>query len=145
MKPQVVVVAAILADAEGRVLVAQRPPGKELAPNWEFPGGKLEPGEGEEAALRRELHEELGIGVEACEPMMALEHEYDGPDGGRRVRLLAWRVMRWQGEPTGREGQALQWLPPAALMAAGLLPADAPIAERLAGERDATGRLANVQ
>jgi 8-oxo-dGTP diphosphatase len=134
MKPQVVVVAAILADAEGRVLVAQRPPGKELAGYWEFPGGKLEPGEGEVAALSRELHEELGVGVEACEPYMALEHDYDGPHGGRRVRLLAWRVTRWQGEPTGREGQALQWLPPSALMAAGLLPADAPIAQRLADE-----------
>ena len=133
MKPLVEVVAAILDDGAVRVLVAQRPPGKELAGWWEFPGGKLEPGEGEEAALRRELHEELGIEVAACEPYMVLEHEYDGPDGGRRVRLLVWRVTRWQGEPTGREGQALQWLQPALLMAAGLLPADGPIAERLAG------------
>jgi 8-oxo-dGTP diphosphatase len=131
MKPLVEVVAAILCDAAGRVLVAQRPPGKELAGWWEFPGGKLEPGEGAEAALRRELHEELGIVVEDCAPYMQLEHDYPQ----RRVRLLAWRVRRWQGEPAGHEGQALQWLVPGALMEAGLLPADAPIAERLANER----------
>ena len=138
-------VAAILADAQGRVLVAQRPPGKELAGYWEFPGGKLEPGEPAERALRRELMEELGIEVAACEPYMTLEHEYSQPGVQRRVRLLVWRVGRWLGEPAGREGQALQWLAPGALMAAGLLPADAPIAARLVDELQATlapGRVA---
>ncbi len=134
MKPVVEVVAAILADSAGRVLVAQRPPGKELAGYWEFPGGKLEPGERAEAALRRELHEELGIEAHECAPYMQLEHEYERPGGGLRVRLLVWKVARWRGEPAGREGQALQWLAPGALMAAGLLPADAPIAARLAAE-----------
>jgi 8-oxo-dGTP diphosphatase len=132
------VVAAILADAQGRVLVTQRPPGKELAGYWEFPGGKLEPGETPEACLIRELDEELGIQVAACEPYLTLEHEYSQPGVQRRVRLLVWRVDRWLGEPAGREGQALQWLLPAALMAAGLLPADAPIAARLVAEQQAT-------
>lgn len=130
MKPVVDVVAAILADGEGRVLVAQRPPGKALAGWWEFPGGKLEAGEAPADALRRELHEELGIAVRECEPWMAIEHEYDE----RRVRLQAWRVRAWEGEPHGREGQALRWLAPAGLVAAGLLPADAPFAARLVDE-----------
>jgi 8-oxo-dGTP diphosphatase len=129
-KPVVEVVAALLTDAAGRVLVAQRPPGKVLAGWWEFPGGKLEAGEAAEAALRRELAEELGIQAGQCREYMQLEHEY--PE--RHVRLLVWRVLDWVGTPEGREGQALQWLAPGQLAAAGLLPADLPIAERLAAE-----------
>jgi 8-oxo-dGTP diphosphatase len=130
MKPTIEVVAAILGDAQGRVLLAQRPPGKALAGYWEFPGGKLEPGEGARAALLRELAEELGVRVRACSDWMSLEHEY--PE--RHVRLAVWRVEAWEGTPSGREGQALQWLAPAALAGAGLLPADLPIAARLVAE-----------
>jgi 8-oxo-dGTP diphosphatase len=130
VKPSIEVVAAILTDAEGRVLLAQRPPGKLLAGYWEFPGGKLEPGEGAEAALRRELAEELGIQVLACSDWLTLNHEY--PE--RHVLLRVWRVQAHAGVPVGREGQALQWLAPRALAAVGLLPADLPIAARLVAE-----------
>jgi 8-oxo-dGTP diphosphatase len=129
-KPGIEVVAAILADTQGRVLVTQRPAGKALAGYWEFPGGKLEPGEVAEAALRRELAEELGVQAGRCRAWMSLEHAY--PE--RHVRLAVWRVDDWQGTPVGREGQALQWLAPAALAAVGLLPADLPIAARLVAD-----------
>jgi 8-oxo-dGTP diphosphatase len=127
-KPTIDVVAALLFDGDGRVLVTRRPPGKVLAGFWEFPGGKLEAGEQPEAALRRELAEELGIVAGQCHEYMRLAHDY--PE--RRVRLLVWRVLDWAGTPHGREGQALQWLPPQELAGAGLLPADIPIAARLA-------------
>jgi len=136
MKPTLEVVAAILADAEGRVLIAQRPPGKALAGYWEFPGGKLEPGEGAEAALQRELAEELGVRVHRASAWMSLSHEY--PE--RHVQLAVWRVEDWEGVPEGREGQALQWVAPAVLAAAGLLPADLPIAARLVAESANTVR-----
>jgi 8-oxo-dGTP diphosphatase len=126
-KPVIEVVAALLTDAEGRVLLAQRPPGKALAGWWEFPGGKLEAGEAAEAALRRELAEELGIKAGQCREYMQLAHEY--PE--RHVRLLVWQVLDWAGTPEGLEGQALQWLAPRELAGAGLLPADLPVVERL--------------
>jgi 8-oxo-dGTP diphosphatase len=128
--PCIDVVAAILRDAAGRVLVAQRPPGRSMAGWWEFPGGKVEPGETGQAALERELAEELGIEVLECRPYEQLEHTY----ADRSVRLAVWMVARFRGEPAGLEGQALRWIAPGDLPAAGLLPADLPIAARLAAE-----------
>ena len=121
------VVACALVDADKRVLIAQRPEGKALAGLWEFPGGKLEPGEAAEAALRRELHEELGISVSACQPLLTLRHEY--PE--RQVELFVWTVEHYTGVVQGLEGQALRWLPVRELRTVELLPADLPIIERL--------------
>lgn len=117
------VMAGVLVDAAGRVLLAQRPPGKHLAGLWEFPGGKREAGESPSAALARELHEELGIEAEPGEPVLSLPWRY----GDRLLRLEALRVPRWRGEPQPREGQSLQWLAPAAIQPAQLTPADRPV------------------
>lgn len=124
------VVAAILFDAAGRVLIAQRPAGKPMAGQWEFPGGKMAPDESAQAALARELSEELGIQLASaadCRLFMELVHDY--PD--RRVALGVWTVGPFHGEPRGLEGQALKWLQPAELWAEDLLPADRPIVEKL--------------
>lgn len=121
------VVAAVLEDPAGRVLIAQRPPGKSFAGAWEFPGGKLMPGEARFAGLERELEEELGIQVEAARPLIRYRHRYPELD----VELDAWRVTRWRGAPRGREGQALAWQEPERLLALGLLPADAVIVDAL--------------
>lgn len=125
--PSIHVVAAVLEDERGRVLIAQRPPGKSLAGAWEFPGGKLKAGEGRLEALARELHEELGIELDDARPLIHYRHRYPELE----VELDAWRVTRWRGEPYGREGQAIDWQAPAALMDYGLLPADAPILNAL--------------
>jgi 8-oxo-dGTP diphosphatase len=121
------VVAAALFDAEGRVLIAQRLPGKHLAGRWEFPGGKIADGEDEGVALVRELAEELGIRPCAHEPLMALTHDY--PD--RRVELRLHVVRRFEGAPRGLEGQALKWVPVGALHREDLLEADVPFVEAL--------------
>jgi 8-oxo-dGTP diphosphatase len=128
LKPTIRVVAAVLQDPVGRVLVSQRPAGKALAGLWEFPGGKLEPGEAAELALRRELFEELGIRVGGCRPLMQLQHEY--PE--RYVELLVWAVGQFEGEARGLEGQALRWVSVQELRTLELLPADLPIIEYLA-------------
>lgn len=130
MIPTIDVVAAILRDGSGAVLLAQRTPGRSMAGWWEFPGGKIEPGEGAAAALVRELDEELGIEVLSSRPYVDIEHAY----ADRRVRLRVHVVDHYQGVPHGREGQALRWVAPAALADAGLLPADLPVAARLAAE-----------
>jgi 8-oxo-dGTP diphosphatase len=121
------VVAGVLYDAAGRVLLAQRPDGKFMAGKWEFPGGKLHVGETEAAALKRELAEELGIEVLACSMLMRLEHQY--PD--RQVSLSVWSVGHYSGSAQGLEGQALRWVAPAALFGEDLLPADWPIVDVL--------------
>jgi 8-oxo-dGTP diphosphatase len=123
------VVAAVLHDGAGRVLVAQRPPGKVHAGEWEFPGGKQHRGEAQADCLVRELREELGIEVASadCVPLMELEHRY--PD--RHVRLHVWSVMQWRGEPASCEGQALRWLVPRDLHTVPLLSADGPIVKCL--------------
>ena len=128
LKPTIRVAAAVLHDAEGRILVGQRPAGKTLAGLWEFPGGKLEPGEAAEAALRRELFEELGIRVQSCRPLMQLLYEY--PE--RYVELLVWTVEHFDGEARGLEGQALRWVSVQELRTLAVLPADLPIIEYLA-------------
>ena len=117
------VVAAVLVDRQGQVLIAQRPPGKWQAGRWEFPGGKLEPGEDEAAAVRRELAEELGIRVDAAERLADITHDY--PD--RRVAIGLWLVLRHEGEPVGLDGQALRWVAPDSLETCDLLEADLPM------------------
>jgi 8-oxo-dGTP diphosphatase len=121
------VVAAIIRDDAGRVLIAQRPAGKARAGMWEFPGGKLEAGESAEAGLARELAEELGVRLRAARCWLALRHDY--PE--QRVELTTLLVERYDGEPASLEGQTLRWVPPAELYTVDLLPADRPIVDRL--------------
>ena len=115
------VAVGVLIDAEGRFLLTSRPAGKVYAGYWEFPGGKLEAGESVEAALRRELHEELGITIAAAEPWNVTLMDYEHA----RVRLHFCKVRRWQGALQMREGQAMAWqrLPVAVVpVLAGTLP-----------------------
>jgi 8-oxo-dGTP diphosphatase len=125
--PVIEVVAAVLRDRRGRVLIAERPTGKPLAGYWEFPGGKLEPDELAAAALRRELREELGIRVQAAYRLLQFSHDY--PD--KRVRLDVWRVTEFDGVPAAHEGQRLDWALPEELTGHDLLPADQPIVAAL--------------
>ena len=120
-----IVVACALVDADRRVLIAQRPEGKQLAGLWEFPGGKLDPGERPEAALIRELKEELGIDVkEAClAPLSFASYAY--PDLHLLMPLYVCR--RWEGAVASREGQALKWVPPTKLRDYPMPPADEPL------------------
>ena len=119
------VVACALVDADNRVLIAQRPEGKQLAGLWEFPGGKIAAGERPEAALIRELDEELGIAVkEAClAPLTFASHAY--PDFHLLMPLYICR--RWEGAAHPREGQALKWVRARALRDFPMPPADAPL------------------
>jgi len=121
----VLVAAVALIDADGRVLLAQRPEGKSLAGLWEFPGGKVEPGETPEAALIRELHEELGIETwHSClAPLTFASHAYD--DFHLLMPLFACR--RWQGVPMPREGQNLAWARVRELDKYPMPPADLPL------------------
>ncbi|HEX5353763.1 MAG TPA: Nudix family hydrolase [Rhodanobacteraceae bacterium] len=121
------VAAGILTDAQGRVLLMQRLPGKHLAGLWEFPGGKLEPGETVEQALIREINEELGIEVLASVPLISLPWRY--PE--KSVRLHALRVTRWHGNPHAREGHPLRWATIGDMDVAAMPPADAPIVAAL--------------
>jgi 8-oxo-dGTP diphosphatase len=125
----ILVVAAALYDAAGRVLIAQRPKGKHQAGRWEFPGGKVAADESEGVALVRELREELGIEVIASRPFMRLEYSY--PD--RSVELSMWIVERFAGTPRGLDGQELRWVAPAGLADEDLLEADRPFVEALRG------------
>jgi 8-oxo-dGTP diphosphatase len=117
------VVAGVLIDGAGRVLIAQRPVGKHLAGGWEFPGGKLEPREARSAGLARELREELGILIGQPRPLLRLRHRY--PYG--EVLLDVWVVRHYRGEPQGLDGQQLRWCRRDELLKAELLPADRPI------------------
>ena len=135
MPATIEVVAGALFDATGRVLIAQRPPGKALAGRWEFPGGKLHEGEAPYAGLVRELREELGVEVVAAGRLMRYAHDY----ADRTVWLDMWIVSAWSGEPRGLDGQALAWVEPARLHEADILEADQPIVAALvrlhSGER----------
>ncbi|PZO91441.1 MAG: 8-oxo-dGTP diphosphatase MutT [Sphingomonas sanxanigenens] len=119
------VVAAALIDRDGRVLVQQRPEGKALAGLWEFPGGKVESGETPEAALVRELAEELGIETEsACLAPAAFASE---PLSGRHMILLLYVCRKWRGAPEAREAAGLRWVRPVELHALPMPPADKPL------------------
>lgn len=124
---RIAVVAAVLQQPDGRFLLAQRPQGKVYAGYWEFPGGKVEPGETPLQALVRELHEELGIEVTAAYPWLIRDFDYDHAD----VRLHFFRVRAWHGELHGREGQAFAWQRVDALDVSPLLPANGPILHAL--------------
>ena len=119
------VAAAALIDADGRVLLTQRPEGKSLAGLWEFPGGKVEPGVTPEAALIRELNEELGIDTwKSClAPLFFASHGYDS----FHLLMPLFACRRWQGIATGREGQALAWVRPEKLRDYPMPPADLPL------------------
>ncbi|MFN4283243.1 MAG: 8-oxo-dGTP diphosphatase MutT [Alphaproteobacteria bacterium] len=128
-KPTILVAAVALIDGDGRILIAQRPEGKSLAGLWEFPGGKVEPGETPEAALVRELREELGIEVEeAClGPFTFASHAYE------KFHLLMplYLCRVWQGAPESREGQALKWVRVHQLADHPMPPADKPLVTML--------------
>ena len=119
------VVACALVDADRRVLIAQRPEGKQLAGLWEFPGGKLEAGETPEAALIRELEEELGIQTrEAClAPLTFASHAYEG----WHLMMPLYVCRKWQGTPVAREHSALKWVRPQLLRDYPMPPADEPL------------------
>ncbi len=121
----VLVVAVALVDVDGRVLLSQRPEGKALAGLWEFPGGKVEPGERPEGALIRELQEELGIAVEepCLAPLTFASHAY----ADMHLLMPLYVCRRWTGLVQAREGQALRWLFPADMNALPMPPADAPL------------------
>jgi 8-oxo-dGTP diphosphatase len=123
--PVLLVVAVALVDREGRVLIAQRPEGKSMAGLWEFPGGKVDPGETPEDALIRELEEELGIDVsENClAPLTFASHTYE--TFHLLMPLFVCRV--WQGTVSPREGQALKWVHPLQLRDYPMPPADVPL------------------
>ena len=123
--PLLLVAACALVDHDGRVLVAQRPPGKAMAGLWEFPGGKVAVGETPEAAVIRELREELGIDTEASclAPLTFASHRYDAFH-----LLMPLYVCRiWRGQPAAREGQALRWLRPRELRSLAMPAADKPL------------------
>lgn len=121
----VLVAAVALIDPDGRVLLAERPEGRSLAGLWEFPGGKIEPGETPEACLVRELHEELGIDTwKSClAPLTFASHAY--ADFHLLMPLYACR--KWQGAPRAREGQRLAWVRPQRLADYPMPPADRPL------------------
>lgn len=125
-RPVTEVAVGVLVRADGSFLLAQRPAGKPYEGYWEFPGGKLEDGESVEAALARELHEELGIDIAGVTPWHVLEHDYPHA----YVRLHFCKVDRWSGEMVGREGQAFAWqrVP---VEVAPLLPATIPVVQWL--------------
>jgi mutator protein MutT len=116
------VVAGAVTDSAGRVLIAQRPAGKHLAGGWEFPGGKLEPGEERASGLARELREELGITIQHPRPLIRVRHTYPS----REILLDLWVVKSYEGCPAGLDGQPLRWCSADELAAADLLPADKP-------------------
>ena len=124
-KPIVLVAAVVLIDVDGRVLLAQRPKGKHLAGLWEFPGGKVQPGETPEAALIRELDEELGISThESClAPFTFASHGYEN----FHLLMPLYVCRKWQGIATSREGQQLKWVRPAQLAEYPMPPADKPL------------------
>jgi 8-oxo-dGTP diphosphatase len=119
------VVACALIDAQGRILLARRPEGKKLAGLWEFPGGKMNPGETPEAALARELHEELGIEVlpKHLAPFVFASHAYES----FHLLMPVFLCRKWRGVPKPREGQALAWVAPERLVEYPMPPADRPL------------------
>jgi 8-oxo-dGTP diphosphatase len=123
------VVACALIDADNRVLIAQRPPGKSMAGLWEFPGGKVEPGERPEGTLIRELNEELGIQVEepCLAPLTFASHAYEN----FHLLMPLYVCRRWEGNPAAREGQTLAWVRANKLRDYPMPPADIPLLPHL--------------
>jgi 8-oxo-dGTP diphosphatase len=123
------VVACALIDADNRVLIAQRPPGKSMAGLWEFPGGKIEPGERPEQTLIRELKEELGITVEepCLAPLTFASHGYEN----FHLLMPLYVCRRWQGDPVAQEGQTLAWVRANKLRDYPMPPADIPLLPHL--------------
>jgi 8-oxo-dGTP diphosphatase len=117
------VVAGVIQDARGRVLLARRTAGRDLAGLWEFPGGKVDPGETPEQALARELHEELGIHVKDSAPLIAVPQAWRD----KRIVLDVRRIGAWNGKAVGREQQALAWVPPDKLASYPMPAADRPV------------------
>ena len=121
----VLVAAVVLVDPDGRILLAQRPEGKSMAGLWEFPGGKVEPGETPEAALVRELQEELGIDTwQSClAPLSFASHGYDS----FHLLMPVFICRKWKGAPQSREGQTLKWVRPPELRNFPMPAADIPL------------------
>jgi 8-oxo-dGTP diphosphatase len=128
-RPVTEVAVGVLLRPDGCFLLAQRPIGKPYEGYWEFPGGKLEAGESVEAALARELNEELGIRAQAIARWRVLEHDYPHA----YVRLFFCKVTAWDGEPVGREGQAFAWQSSSTTLSP-LLPATLPVLQWLADD-----------
>lgn len=128
-KPLLLVVAIAMIDRDGRVLLAQRPAGKSMAGLWEFPGGKVHDGERPEAALVREVAEELGVSItESClAPFVFASHSYDH----MHLLMPLYLCRRWTGTPTGVEGQALAWVHPRDMGSYPMPPADLPLVAHL--------------
>lgn len=127
MPAKIHVVAGVLRDSQGRVLITQRQAGTHMAGRWEFPGGKLHAGEDRRDGLARELHEELGISVTQCSPLIRLHHSY--PE--KTVLLDFWSIQSYEGVPQGVEGQNLSWLTVDELPQSDLLEADRPVVDAL--------------
>lgn len=125
------VVAAALMNDKGEVLLAERPEGKQLAHHWEFPGGKIEPGESPEVALIRELHEELGIIVtpQDMKPLTFLSHPY--PEFDFHLMMPTWMIRTWKGEPEALEHKNIQWCHPDEMHKMLMIEADKPLVDRL--------------
>jgi 8-oxo-dGTP diphosphatase len=123
--PTLLVVAAALADGDGRILLQQRPEGKAMAGLWEFPGGKVEDGERPEAALARELREELGIALDPARLVPACFAS--APLGERHLILLLYICRAWDGEPRPLHATALQWARTADMRSLPMPPADEPL------------------
>ncbi|MDQ3057674.1 MAG: Nudix family hydrolase [Pseudomonadota bacterium] len=125
--PLIHVVAGVIRDTRGRILLARRTEGRDLAGLWEFPGGKREPGETPEQALARELHEELGITAEIGAPLIAVPQQYPH----KRLCLDVRHIAAWRGHAKGLDGQALAWVPPHKLPTYAMPPADRPVVAAL--------------
>ena len=127
--PTMMVVAAALVDAEGRVLLQQRAPGRQMAGLWEFPGGKIEQGELPEHALIRELREELGVETDTA--YLAPAAFASAELGERHMILLLYVCRKWRGEPEPLEASALKWVRPPQMFALPMPPADKPLIDLL--------------
>ena len=126
-KKSVLVAVGVIENAQGEIFICQRNAQQHQANKWEFPGGKVETGETVAQALARELAEEVGITVQACEPLMQIEHDY----GDKQVVLAIRKVTAFTGEPHGLEGQPSRWVPVDELSQYDFPDANGPIVEKL--------------